>query len=219
MPPFQQNSRVAMNQVVKLSCTVEANPRPIVYWKLRHPNNQVVDAACGQGLTGVYKEIPGPLPANVVRLSSVCELHVSNYSYSGQYWCSACSIVSQGTPECSPGLEVPGERTVGVQVQGPPMQSDLPPTVEQLDGLDSALVTVHYCADPAPQPPREVVFSIDNNDLFVGQRWQNFHFEANLQNSTSHYCSMAKLRIGPVHEDDQSRAIYLKLQNSYGAKQ
>ncbi|CAD5221392.1 unnamed protein product [Bursaphelenchus xylophilus] len=216
-PPFQGGPQVAMDQVVKLSCTVEANPRPIVYWKLRHPNNQVVDAACGQGLNGVYKEIPGPLPANVVRLNSICELRVSNYSYSGQYWCSACSIVSQGIPECSPSLEVPGERTISVQVQGPPMASDVEPTVEQYE--EGAVVTVHYCADPSPQPPREIVFSIDNNDIFVGQRWQNFHFEANLQNSSSHYCAIARLRISPVHEDDQSRSIFLKVQNSHGAKQ
>ncbi|CAD5215514.1 unnamed protein product [Bursaphelenchus okinawaensis] len=216
-PPFNGGSKVSMEQTVKLSCTVEANPRPIVYWKLQHPNNQIVDAPCGQGLNGVYKEIQGPLPANVVRLSSICELHLTNYSYSGQYWCSACSIVSQGNPECSPSLEMPGERTINLQVQGPPMVSDILPTVEQYE--EGAVVSVHYCADPAPLPPREIVFSIDGNDLYVGNKWQNFHFEANLQNSSSHYCAIARLRISPVREDDQSRVIFLKVQNSHGSRQ
>lgn len=99
------------------------------------------------------------------------------------------------------------------------MQSDTPPSVEQFEGQNVAVVTVHYCAEPMPRPPREVVFSIDGNDIQLGQNWQNFLFEANTQNNTVPNCYFSRLKITPVHEDDQSRQIMLKLQNSYGVKQ
>lgn len=62
-----------------------------------------------------------PVQANTIRLTSTCDLHVSNYSFSGVYWCSACSYVSQGYPECSPGLDSPTEHFLTLQAQGPPM--------------------------------------------------------------------------------------------------
>ena len=61
---------------------------------------------------------PPQSTANLIRLQASCMLHVANYSFSGQYWCSACSYVSQGFPECSPGLDAPGERVLNLQVQG-----------------------------------------------------------------------------------------------------
>ncbi len=110
----------------------------------------MVDAACPQGFDGQYQEIVPdgrtPLPPNLVvsdsyslsycslqRLNALCTLRIANYSFSGQYWCSACSYVSQGVPECSPSLEAPGTSTLSVIVQGPPMESDAPPTVEQVE--------------------------------------------------------------------------------------
>ena len=76
---------------------------------------QVEDAACPQGFEGQYTEMGGGLglpyrnPNAVVRieapsfsrtnsfqhLTASCTLKIQNYSYSGQYWCSACSYVSQ----------------------------------------------------------------------------------------------------------------------------
>lgn len=32
-------------------------------------------------------------------------------------------------------------------------------------------------------------------------------------------CYFARLRLAPIHDDDQSRQIQLKIQNKYGAKQ
>ena len=46
--PFQQGNRVNMDQRVQLSCIVEGYPRPLVFWKLRRPNGQVIDAPCPQ---------------------------------------------------------------------------------------------------------------------------------------------------------------------------
>lgn len=99
------------------------------------------------------------------------------------------------------------------------MQSDAPPSVEQIEGQNGAVVNVHYCAEPTPRPPREIVFSIDGNDIQLGQKWQNFFFETNTQNNSVPNCYLSRLKIVPVHEDDQNRQIVLKLQNSYGVKQ
>uniref|UniRef100_A0A915EMR0 Uncharacterized protein n=1 Tax=Ditylenchus dipsaci TaxID=166011 RepID=A0A915EMR0_9BILA len=53
----------------------------------------------------------------------------------------------------------------------------------------------------------------------MGQNWHNFYFEGTTQNNTVPNCFFARLRISPIHDDDQSRQIVLKLQNQYGAKQ
>ncbi|PAV86513.1 hypothetical protein WR25_16922 isoform D [Diploscapter pachys] len=182
IPPFQAGNRIEMNQQVKMTCNVDGNPRPVVFWRLRRSNGQVEDAACPQGFEGQYTEMGGGLGLpyrnpNAVHLTASCTLKIQNYSYSGQYWCSACSYVSQGAPECSPPLDSPGQSTLNIQVIGTPMQSDTPTTIEQVrDPPDSrhnsAVVTVHYCAEPMPRPPREVVFIIDQNDLQV-----SFFFE------------------------------------------
>ncbi|KAI6241599.1 hypothetical protein M3Y99_00320100 [Aphelenchoides fujianensis] len=172
-----------------------------------------------KGDKGNYRELPPIGAVNMVRLTATCELHVTNYSFSGHYWCSACSAVSRGLPECSPSLDAPGERVLNVQVQGAPMQSEIPASVEQTDTPDTAIISVHYCAEPAPRPPRDIVFAIDNNDLQVGQTWQNFQFINIMQNNTSPTCHMARLKVSPVRDDDQSRQILLKLQNEYGNKQ
>ncbi|KAL6723005.1 hypothetical protein Aduo_018060 [Ancylostoma duodenale] len=222
--PFQAGNRLEMNQQINLGCQVEGNPRPVVFWKLRKSNGQVVDAPCAQGFDGQYQEVnesprDRPIPPNVVRLNAICSFRVSNYSLSGQYWCSACSYVSQGAPECSPALETPGTSTLSIQVTGPPMQSDSAPAIEQSPGSNNAVVTVHYCAEPMPRPPREVIFSIDKNDLQIGQSWENFRFESTTQNNTVPNCYLARLNIAPVREEDQYRVIELRLQNQYGSKQ
>ncbi|XGW32754.1 hypothetical protein V3C99_017352 [Haemonchus contortus] len=222
--PFQAGNRLEMNQQINLGCQVEGNPRPVVFWKLRKSNGQVVDAPCAQGFDGQYQEVTEPprdrpIPPNVVRLNAICSFRVSNYSLSGQYWCSACSYVSQGAPECSPALETPGTNTLNIQVTGPPMQSDTQPTIEQAPGSNNAVVTVHYCAEPMPRPPREVIFSIDKNDLQIGQSWENFRFESTTQNNTVPNCYLARLNVAPVREEDQYRVIELRLQNQYGSKQ
>lgn len=158
-------------------------------------------------------------PQKLQRLNAVCNLRVQNYSYTGSYWCSACSYVSQGIPECSPNLMTPGASSLTMNVQGAPMESDEPPTVVQ-DALGrAAVVTVHYCAEPAPRPPREVLFMIDSNELQVGQTWENFMFETTQQNNTFPKCYYARLRIDPVNGVDQSRSINLKLQNQFGTMQ
>jgi hypothetical protein len=175
-------------------------------------------------------------------------LHVANYSFSGQYWCSACSYVSQGFPECSPGIDAPGERLLTLQVQGfeknyfkknkcfnylrAPQMSDVEPSVEQPEDRSSAIVLVHFCAEPSPRPPREVkikmknfkiffqlVFTIDGNDIQLGQQWQHFIFENFIQNNTVPNCFVARLKIAPVREDDQGRQIILRVQNQFGTKQ
>ncbi|VDM75292.1 unnamed protein product, partial [Strongylus vulgaris] len=173
--PFQAGNRLEMNQQINLGCQVEGNPRPVVFWKLRKSNGQVVDAPCAQGFDGQYQEVnesprDRPIPPNVVRLNAICSFRVSNYSLSGQYWCSACSYVSQGAPECSPALETPGTSTLSIQVTGPPMQSDAAPTIEQ-----------------------------------IGQSWENFRFESTTQNNTVPNCYLARLNIAPVREEDQYR--------------
>uniref|UniRef100_A0A1I7WRE9 Ig-like domain-containing protein n=1 Tax=Heterorhabditis bacteriophora TaxID=37862 RepID=A0A1I7WRE9_HETBA len=228
--PFQAGNRIEMNQQINLGCQVEGNPRPVVFWKLRKTNGQIinyvqiVDASCAQGFEGQYQEVTDssrgqPIPPNIVRLNALCSLRIANYSFSGQYWCSACSYVSQGFPECSPGIETPGTSTLNIQVIGPPMQSDSLPSIEQAPNSNSAILTVHYCAEPMPRPPREVIFAIDQNDLQVGQSWENFRFESTTQNNTVPNCYMTRLHISPVREEDQYRQITLKLQNQYGSKQ
>uniref|UniRef100_A0A0M3JWS4 BMA-IGCM-3 n=1 Tax=Anisakis simplex TaxID=6269 RepID=A0A0M3JWS4_ANISI len=223
--PFQAGNRIDMNQQINLGCQVEGSPRPLVFWKLSKSNGQVVDAACAQGFDGQYQEVPldqrtsqQPLANNLVRLNAVCSLRIANYSFSGQYWCSACSYVSQGIPECSPSLETPGPSVLSVQVQGPPMQSDAAPSVEKALNGESATVTVHYCAEPTPKPPRDVIFAVDQNELQIGQTWQNFRFEGTTQNNTLPNCFLARLHISSITEDDQSRQIVLKVQNTYGSK-
>ncbi|KAI6225310.1 hypothetical protein M3Y99_01352200 [Aphelenchoides fujianensis] len=216
---FTGGNKIQINQKFSHSCTVEGNPRPTVYWRIRKANGKAAYAACAQGDTGNYRELPPVGGINMVRLTATCELHVTNYSFSGHYWCSACSAVSRELPECSPSLDAPGERVLNVQVQEAPMQSEIPASVEQTDTPDTAIISVHYCAEPAPRPPREIVFAIDNNDLQVGQTWQNFQFINIMQNNTSPTCHMARLKVSPVRDDDQSRQILLKLQNEYGNKQ
>nr|CAD2200412.1 unnamed protein product [Meloidogyne enterolobii] len=232
--PFQSGNRVEMGQSVQLNCLVEGNPRPVVFWKLRRPNGAVVDAACPQGLNGQYREtaalvtggpqngavVPPPVQptTNLIRLQASCILHVANYSFSGQYWCSACSYVSQGFPECSPGLDTPGERLLNLQVQGAPQMSEVEPSVEQPEDRSSAIVLVHFCAEPSPRPPRELVFTIDGNDIQLGQQFQHFTFDNVIQNNTVPNCFVARLRIAPVREDDQGRQIVLRVQNQFGTK-
>jgi hypothetical protein len=99
------------------------------------------------------------------------------------------------------------------------MQAELEPSVEHSLDPNVAVILVHYCAEPAPKPPREVVFSIDGNDIHLERTWQNFHFEGLSQNNTVPSCYFARLRISPVHDSDQKRQIVLKLQNQYGLKQ
>lgn len=232
--PFQSGNRVEMGQSVQLNCLVEGNPRPVVFWKLRRPNGAVVDASCPQGLNGQYREttalatggpqngavVPPPIQSttNLIRLQASCILHVANYSFSGQYWCSACSYVSQGFPECSPGLDAPGERLLNLQVQGAPQMSEVEPSVEQPEDRSSAIVLVHFCAEPSPRPPRELVFTIDGNDIQLGQTFQHFTFDNVIQNNTVPNCFVARLRIAPVREDDQGRQIVLRVQNQFGTK-
>lgn len=69
------------------------------------------------------------------RLNAICSLRIANYTFSGQYWCAACSFVSQGAPECSPSLDSPGTTYLNVQVQGPPTQSDALPSVQKVLSL------------------------------------------------------------------------------------
>nr|CDJ91693.1 CRE-IGCM-3 protein [Haemonchus contortus] len=69
--PFQAGNRLEMNQQINLGCQVEGNPRPVVFWKLRKSNGQVVDAPCAQGFDGQYQEVTEPprdrpIPPNVV---------------------------------------------------------------------------------------------------------------------------------------------------------
>uniref|UniRef100_A0A914XPC6 Ig-like domain-containing protein n=1 Tax=Plectus sambesii TaxID=2011161 RepID=A0A914XPC6_9BILA len=222
--PFLSGNRIEINQQVRLGCQVEGNPRPVVFWRLRRTSGEVVNADCAQGYEGQYEEVTtdqqtGMAIKNVVRLNAVCNLRVQNYSYTGSYWCSACSYVSQGVPECSPSLASPGPSSLIMNVQGAPMESDASPTVVQ-DALGrAAVVTVHYCAEPAPRPPREILFMVDSNELQVGQTWENFMFEASLQNNTFPKCYYARLRIDPVNGVDQGRSISLKLQNQFGTMQ
>lgn len=99
--PLSQTNKIMINQKITLSCTVEGNPRPAVYWRLRRSNSKIVYAACPQGDKGNYRDISVPGQNNLVRLQSTCELHITNYSFSGQYWCSACSAVSPKTENFS----------------------------------------------------------------------------------------------------------------------
>lgn len=116
-------------------------------------------------------------------------------------------------------METHGERVLNVQVQGPPMQSESEPTVEQNEGHNQASVYVHFCADPGPRLPRGVVYSIDGNDIQSGQEWQNFHFDSVTQNNTIPNCYFAKLRLTHIQEVDQGRQIILKVVNIIGSKQ
>lgn len=114
------------------------------------------------------------------------------------------------------------------------MQADMPPSVEAPQSPDMAIITVPYCSEPAPKLPREITFSIDGNDLQVssitidldydrvfqtGQTYKNFRFIGILANSSSSNCHMARLSVSPIHDDDQSRLILLKLANEHGTKQ
>ncbi|VDK83894.1 unnamed protein product [Onchocerca ochengi] len=221
--PFQTGNRIDMNQQINLGCQVEGNPRPVVFWKLRKSNGQVVDAACPQGFDGQYHEVPLEQRGQAayvtnIRLNAICSLRIANYTFSGQYWCAACSYVSQGPPECSPSLDSPGTTYLNVQVQGPPTQSDTLPSVQKLPSSDSAIVVVHYCAEPLPKLPRDVIFSVDQNELQIGQTWQNFRFESTTQNNTIPNCHLAKLLISPVSDSDTNRQVVLKVQNTYGSK-
>lgn len=42
IPPFQAGNRIEMNQQVKMTCNVDGNPRPVVFWRLRRSNGQVI---------------------------------------------------------------------------------------------------------------------------------------------------------------------------------
>uniref|UniRef100_A0AC35TWN4 Ig-like domain-containing protein n=1 Tax=Rhabditophanes sp. KR3021 TaxID=114890 RepID=A0AC35TWN4_9BILA len=220
--PFQPGNRIDMNQVVNLGCQVEGNPRPIVFWKQRKTNGEIVDAPCPQGFDGNYQETAndatrdGSFTNNAVKLNAVCNLHISNYSLSGQYWCSACSYVSQGSPECSPSADALANSVLNIQVQGPPTPSEQLPTVQKSQNGEDVVITVHYCSDPMPRPPREVIFSIDQNDIQVGQSWQNFRFEGTTQNNTVPNCYFARLQINPIRDSDERRTIVLKVHNQYG---
>lgn len=39
---------------------------------------------------------------------------------------------------------------------------------------NNAVIAVHYCAEPAPRPPREIVFNIDQNDIQVRSYFLRF---------------------------------------------
>ncbi|CAI4225635.1 unnamed protein product [Auanema sp. JU1783] len=216
--PFQAGNRLEINQQINLGCQVQGNPRPVVFWRLRKSNGQVVEAPCPQGFDGQYQEVSNDVGGSATRLNAVCSLRVANFSYSGTYWCSACSYVSQGSPECSPGLNIPGSSTLTIQAIGAPEVSDMPISIEQIPNSNKMVLTVRYCADPMPRPPREVVFSIDNNDLQVGQSWQNFRFETTAQNNTVPNCYLARLLVNSMTKEDQYRKISLKLQNQFGMK-
>ncbi|ETN79673.1 hypothetical protein NECAME_09682 [Necator americanus] len=103
------------------------------------------------------------------------------------------------------------------EVNESPRDRPIPPNVVS-PSTNNAVVTVHYCAEPMPRPPREVIFTIDRNDLQIGQSWENFRFESTTQNNTVPNCYLARLNIAPVREEDQYRVIELRLQNQYGSK-
>ena len=65
----------------------------------------------------------------------------------------------------------------------------------------------------------QLVFTIDGNDIQLGQQFQHFTFDNVIQNNTVPNCFVAKLRIAPVREDDQGRQIVLRVQNQFGTKQ
>lgn len=98
------------------------------------------------------------------------------------------------------------------------MEAETSASVDQNTSPDMAIVSVPYCAEPAPRPPREITFEIDNNAIQVGQTWQNFQFINIMQNNSMPSCHIARLKVSPVYESDQSRQIILKLQNDHGPK-
>ena len=98
------------------------------------------------------------------------------------------------------------------------MESDAPPSVEQI-GTNTAVITVPYCSEPIPTPPRDITFLVDNNDIQLTQTWQNFRFDSVTQNNTEPNCYFARLQISPIHEGDKNRKILLKVANSLGSVQ
>uniref|UniRef100_A0A0N5A6Q3 Ig-like domain-containing protein n=1 Tax=Parastrongyloides trichosuri TaxID=131310 RepID=A0A0N5A6Q3_PARTI len=210
--PLHSGNLIHMNQVINLRCEVKGNPKPIVYWKQKKINGEVVNAPCPQGVYGDYKKISED-SNNIIKLSSACNLNVSSYSFSGQYWCSACSYVSDGSPECSDEF---GNNILTIQVQGPPMTSDIPHSLEKSDDNGNMIVTVNYCSDPKPLLPRKVIFSIDHNNLHVGQTWKNFKFNGTTENNVKQSCYAAKLEIFNIRSIDKMRQIKLIVQNTYG---
>lgn len=82
--PFQSGNRIDMNQQINLGCQVEGNPRPVVFWKLRKSNGQVVDAACPQGFEGQYQEVPLERQAAAYITNIVCYSSSLNDLIKGQ---------------------------------------------------------------------------------------------------------------------------------------
>ena len=58
-----------MRSTVNLGCVVEGVPRPVVFWRMRRANGQVVEAPCPQGYMGQTTDVsnaPGNPSNNVV---------------------------------------------------------------------------------------------------------------------------------------------------------
>lgn len=64
-PPFSVGNRIEMNQAIKLGCVVEGNPRPIVYWRMRRANGDIVDAPCPQGFEGQLQDVSNSMPQTI----------------------------------------------------------------------------------------------------------------------------------------------------------
>uniref|UniRef100_A0A0N5A8S0 Ig-like domain-containing protein n=1 Tax=Syphacia muris TaxID=451379 RepID=A0A0N5A8S0_9BILA len=218
---FTSDNRIAISKEFVMECIVEGTPRPEVFWRLQKNNGEIVYVDCIRPQYIVENSLRDQKTSQSIsgeRLKASCPIRIQNYSFTGQYWCAACSRVAEETHECNPSLDTVASVALTVQVEGAPMESDTPPSIDRQYDAKDAVVTVHYCVDPEPSLPRDIIFSVDEHEIQIEQNWQNFKFEGATTNNTVPNCYLARLRINPVREDDQSRNVVLKIQNKYGSK-
>uniref|UniRef100_A0A7E5A2A0 Ig-like domain-containing protein n=1 Tax=Panagrellus redivivus TaxID=6233 RepID=A0A7E5A2A0_PANRE len=106
-----------VNQNLTLTCVLEGTLKQHAIWKMRRPNGLVTSAPCLPGAsklrylpnTSYHRSITKD---SLKRMLASCELHVTDDSYTGQYWCCA----DNSDPSClQSGLD---KKVAEVEVQG-----------------------------------------------------------------------------------------------------
>uniref|UniRef100_A0A0N5CCK2 Ig-like domain-containing protein n=1 Tax=Strongyloides papillosus TaxID=174720 RepID=A0A0N5CCK2_STREA len=210
---LQPGNRINMKQSIVLSCNVEGNPKPQISWKHRKLSGEIVNAECLEDNDNNENTM---FINNAVRVKSSCLLIASDYSSSGQYWCTGCFNISNNSSKCSSNFNDAPNNYFDMEVQGPPVVLNEKLSTEKINNGKDILIRINYCSNPKPLLSKEVVFDVDQHIVQEGQRWKNIKFVEIKQNEIESICYSANLVIYSEMHFDKNIDIKLIVHNTFG---